>query len=353
VKDLDRRLSFGAVADRYDRSRPDYPPELVDDVIAYAGCGSGSEVLEIGAGTGKATRMFCARGLSVVAVEPDGEMAAVASRQAATAGHNVRIIQSDFESAPLPDGAFPLAYSGQAWHWVDPAGGFQRARRALAPGGVLAAFWNRSDWSGHGLRAELLEAYERNGASHLRRGTMHPTGSSSPALSDEWDPELATAAGFGELSVHRYERVLEFTSAEYVAMLSTHSDHILLEADQRERLRCSRRRRDHRPPRRPAAPARADAALPGPTFLAEGHGQLGQDLGVDPAQAERREQPLKDAGHATGALPGAFQRDPGAGAGAQRLNRPGADEGGELIPLAQQARGLLGAQPVVALAPAG
>jgi SAM-dependent methyltransferase len=236
MTDQVRRLSFGAVADAYDRARPDYPPELVDDVIESAGCGPGSEVLEIGAGTGKATRMFCARGLSVVAVEPDGEMAAVASRQAATAGHSVRIIQSDFESAPLPAGAFGLAYSAQAWHWVEPGSGYVRVREVLRPGGMLAAFWNRVDWSRCPLRAELQTAYEHSGAGQVRLGPMHPGVGSSLERTEEWDPELARSAGFTDIAVRQYERVLRYTSAEYVALLGTHSDHILLASEARGRL---------------------------------------------------------------------------------------------------------------------
>lgn len=236
MTEQERRLSFGPVAEAYDRARPDYPAALVEDVLRYAGCGAGSEVLEIGAGTGKATRMFCARGLSVLAIEPDREMAAVASRQAATAGHALRIIQSDFESAELPAGAFPLAYSAQAWHWVDPRVGYRLARRVLRPGGVLAAFWNRIDWSRCPVRGELQEAYREAGAMEIRGGPMHPSLSPPPEPGDEWHPDLARAAGFGESATRRYERVLRYTTAEYGALLRTHSDHILLASDVRERL---------------------------------------------------------------------------------------------------------------------
>ena len=60
-----RRLSFGSVAEQYDRIRPSYPEQLVDDVIAYAGDGltAAGRALEVGAGTGKATLQFAARGL--------------------------------------------------------------------------------------------------------------------------------------------------------------------------------------------------------------------------------------------------------------------------------------------------
>ena len=71
----DRALSFGARAEAYERFRPGYPAELFDRVIAYAGRPVRS-ALEIGAGTGKATRVLAARGVAVTATEPDGAMLA-------------------------------------------------------------------------------------------------------------------------------------------------------------------------------------------------------------------------------------------------------------------------------------
>jgi protein-L-isoaspartate O-methyltransferase len=73
-----RRLSFGAVAEADDRARPSYPPALVGDVLEFVGLdpGSGDRVLEVGAGTGKATVVFAERGANVVALEPSAEMAA-------------------------------------------------------------------------------------------------------------------------------------------------------------------------------------------------------------------------------------------------------------------------------------
>jgi 16S rRNA A1518/A1519 N6-dimethyltransferase RsmA/KsgA/DIM1 with predicted DNA glycosylase/AP lyase activity len=70
-----RALSFGSVAAAYERFRPGYPDEVVDEVLAYAG-GSIRTALEIGAGTGKATRVFAARGIAVTASDPDADMLA-------------------------------------------------------------------------------------------------------------------------------------------------------------------------------------------------------------------------------------------------------------------------------------
>lgn len=231
-----RRRSFGGAAERYDRARPDYPAQLVDDVIAFAGAAPGEEVLEVGVGTGKAARMFCDRGLRVLGVEPDPRMAAVASQQAATAAHNLRILVSDFEAAELPGDAFPLVYSAQAWHWVQPERGFAKAHQCLRRGGVIAAFWNRVDWTRCELRAELDDAYNRSGVDLVENGPMDPADTRSFELGEEWREQVAAAGGFAGVEVRSYTRTLRYTSGEYVELLQTHSDHILLYPDVREQL---------------------------------------------------------------------------------------------------------------------
>ncbi|MCX3287925.1 hypothetical protein OR263_14625 [Streptomyces sp. NEAU-H22] len=66
-----RAPRFGVVAEAYERFRPGYPVELLGLVMAYAGLAVRT-ALEIGAGTGKATRLFARRGITVTATEPDG-----------------------------------------------------------------------------------------------------------------------------------------------------------------------------------------------------------------------------------------------------------------------------------------
>jgi SAM-dependent methyltransferase len=78
--DRTRAESFGAVAEQYDRSRPPYPAQLIDDLTG----GGAPDVLDVGCGTGIASRAFLARGCQVLGVEPDGRMAAVARQRGVT-----------------------------------------------------------------------------------------------------------------------------------------------------------------------------------------------------------------------------------------------------------------------------
>jgi hypothetical protein len=73
----EQRLVFGEVAAQYEAARPSYPDALFETIINFGGLQPGDRALEVGAGTGKATAGFLARGLDVHALEPSAEMAAV------------------------------------------------------------------------------------------------------------------------------------------------------------------------------------------------------------------------------------------------------------------------------------
>src|SRR6478672_7149813 len=104
--DRERRLAFGDVAALYERMRPSYPEALVDDLIGLAFDGQPSAALEIGAGTGKATVLFARRGVEVLALEPNAEMAAFARR--VCVDYDVTFERTDFERWDRGDARFPL-----------------------------------------------------------------------------------------------------------------------------------------------------------------------------------------------------------------------------------------------------
>ena len=170
---------FGDVAELYERVRPTYPDALIDDVIELAGIDPSARALEVGAGTGKATRQFAARGVAVRAVEPSAAMAAVA-REVCADYQGVTVEEAEFEDFDPAGETFPLLFSAQAWHWISPGVRYVKARRVLEPRGVLAAFWNRPRWETSPLRTELLEAYGRAGGSRMRRARRPARGPRAP-----------------------------------------------------------------------------------------------------------------------------------------------------------------------------
>jgi SAM-dependent methyltransferase len=225
---------FGQVAELYDSSRPSYPPAVVDELLRRAGAGPGDRVLEVGAGTGKATVLFAARGLDVTAIEPSSEMAAVARRNCASYP-KVRIVESDFERWNPGRQRFPLLYSAQAWHWIDPELGLKRAHLALLPGGLLAPFWNRPAWGRSELRDELIGVYRATVPELEPTGPMHPA-NFSPLDGEDWMREMAAAGCFEDAEVVDYHWHVDYSADRYVDLLGTLSEVQLLGGGQRGRL---------------------------------------------------------------------------------------------------------------------
>ena len=110
---------FDEIAAEYDRHRPAYPDELIDQACRVAGIGSGDRVLEVGCGSGQLTRGLVARGLHVTALEPGQSLIALARQNLAGAGE-VEFVNAQFEEALLPRERFAAVFSASAFHWVDP-----------------------------------------------------------------------------------------------------------------------------------------------------------------------------------------------------------------------------------------
>jgi len=236
---VERRLVFGSVAQQYDRHRPGYPQEMVDYVLAYAGAGPGDRALEVGAGTGIATRLFAARGLVITAVEPDAAMAAVAHERVAAAGASVDLQITDFENVEFDPHSFQLVYAATSWHWADPDVSYARAALALTSGGALAAFWNRPVWDSNPIRPALDAAYESVAAAfkEILPGPMNPVARDISVITGEqWTTELERCSDLGDPQVRSFRWIQAYTCDEFIGMLSTHSDHILIGAESRSRL---------------------------------------------------------------------------------------------------------------------
>lgn len=127
---------FDAVAAEYHAVRPTYPDQLFTDLGAVVG-GAGQRVLEVGCGSGQATRGLLGRQWEVVAVDPGPDMIALAK---AHLSGRVEFHVGRFEDFTPEPGAYRLVTSAQAWHWIDPYIGFPKAREALQPGGLFAIF---------------------------------------------------------------------------------------------------------------------------------------------------------------------------------------------------------------------
>ena len=225
------RRSFDSVADLYQTARPSYPPELFDDLVALAGLERGARLLEIGCGTGQATRALLDRGFSIVCVELGARLAERARRE--LAGRAVEIHVAPFEEWPAEARTFDLVYAATAWHWLDPDVRYRRAHELLRRGGHLA-FWSALHAfppDADPFFAEIQKVYGEIGESW--DGVWPPPG--PDAIADD-AAEVEATGLFEDVVVRRYVWERRYTAEEYIALLDTFSGHIAMEAWQRERL---------------------------------------------------------------------------------------------------------------------
>jgi SAM-dependent methyltransferase len=87
---------FNKAPEPYDRVRSTYLDELFANLVATTGIDKPSLVLEVGCSTGQATRSLAALEYSLTAIEPDVDMAALASQRLA-AFRNLEVETSTFE----------------------------------------------------------------------------------------------------------------------------------------------------------------------------------------------------------------------------------------------------------------
>ena len=210
---------FGDVAELYDRRRPGYPAAAVEAVLDAAP-GAAQAVVETGAGTGKATAAFAARGASVLAIEPDPRMAEIC--RANTAGiRHVEVLVAHLEDAVLEPGAFTIGLAAQSWHWVDPEVGAERMAAAIRSGGVLALMWNTAAEDRSPIRLAIDAAYRLH-VPELAETSV----ANRPVTVDESRHESLVGPGrFDPPTWTAYPWTRAYTSREYVELLETHSDH--------------------------------------------------------------------------------------------------------------------------------
>ena len=209
---------FNRVASLYDKMRPDYPAALYADIFSYKKITETSTALEIGIGTGQATRPFLDIGCALTAVELGDSLSAFAAEKFSS-NPNFSVITAAFPDVSLPENSFDLIYSATAFHWIPEEAGYAKVFSLLRSGGAFARFSN------HPLPAkdnEQLHAALQKIYSEDKTMSPHSPNSVHPP---EVIAQIPLKYGFADTKLCLYHRTRTFTSSEYIDLLLTYSDH--------------------------------------------------------------------------------------------------------------------------------
>ncbi|KAB2346045.1 class I SAM-dependent methyltransferase [Actinomadura rudentiformis] len=201
-------------AERYDRTRPSYPAVLVERIVAAS---PGRNVLDVGSGTGISARQFQAAGCRVLGVDPDQRMAELARQS------GVESEVSTFEEWDPAGRTFDAVVAGQAWHWVDPVAGANKAAQVLRPGGRLTVFWNVGD-----PQAELADAFSAVYARVMPEMPAYRASDGYSAILAKVADRIREAGAFSEPEQWRFDWERAYERDEWLDQLPTQGFHTRL-----------------------------------------------------------------------------------------------------------------------------
>lgn len=245
------RTVFDTVAEIYDVARPGYPPEAFGELTRRCGVDANSLVLEIGCGTGQATRDLAPVGAVIHCLEPGRALAGLARQNLASAT-NVQVSTTTFEDLQEKPQSYDVIVSATAFHWIDPAVSFAKAARLLTSGGSLALLTNAHASGGN----HTEESFARD-VRRLHRQLAPEIGSWTFPTVDElreralaggdiaaaWsriDRKLADPPIVSELFdapvISLYPWLASYSPTGYLQMLASQSSYALLDGDCRREL---------------------------------------------------------------------------------------------------------------------
>ncbi len=225
-------VGYQRAAGVYERSRPSYPLAALAALADALPLEAGRTVVDLGAGTGKFTRLLALTGAEVLAVEPVREM----RETLAELLPGVAVTAGTAEATGLPDGCADAVVAAQSWHWFDERAALAEVERLLRPGGALALVWNTYDTSVPWVR-DFQDIYFRLAPRDL------PSPPLTSALGDAgpgggWRKAFeARAAGWGEVSERHWPNPYTTTVAAVVERMVSSSHIAVLDADAQARVR--------------------------------------------------------------------------------------------------------------------
>lgn len=221
---MEPKYTFNYVAEQYEKYRPTYPEELIQDIILYSGLTKVDRILEVGCGTGQATSGFVSKGYKNITCIELGENLANFTREKFRNIEGINVINTSFEDWDEITNHFKLAISGTAFHFIEPSFGYKKVHKCLQQGGSMGFFWTVHVPQYDNLFTEIRRSYQKY-APHLDDSK----GQSPEEVITERKKMTSDSKLFHDLDVKEYLWYQEYSADDYVELLNTNSRHRLLD----------------------------------------------------------------------------------------------------------------------------
>ena len=226
----ERSKLFDREAERYDRCRPTYPDALIDELLGPEP--ASLAVLDVGCGSGIASRQIVERGARVLGVDVAPRMAEIAR------SHGIDVEVGAFEEWDAAGRTFDRVISAQAWHWLDLPLATAKAASLLRPGGRLCLIWN-AGCPPDDLADALEKVYASvvpSGGHRVFRGYAADRSADMRSGLDSEMEAISAVAEFGPPTMKWFPWSRAYRRDEWLDLLLSRSDHTALEPEVLGRL---------------------------------------------------------------------------------------------------------------------
>jgi SAM-dependent methyltransferase len=223
MQDIDYKHTFNNQADLYNEARPKYPAELFSTLTKIINLPTDAHLLEIGPGTGQATKPFAEKDYSITAVEPGGKLVEVFKKELRNYD-NVQIITNSYEDVELPTNTFDLVYVATAFHWLDPEIRFKKTHSLLKSGCFISIIRTC-----HILSGETKDFFDKTQPIYNQFANVSEKAAKSQVTkladikADILDTDL-----FKQVYFKVFPMRITYTSEQYIKLLSTFSEVIAM-----------------------------------------------------------------------------------------------------------------------------
>jgi len=212
----------------YNKFRPKYPLELIDDIIRLSGINPSGIILEIGCGTGQITLPFAQKGYRITGLEKGKSLAEYTRKNLLKYSHaDVRNIT--FEDWKTKGEKYDIVLSAQAFHWIEVDYGLRKASQLLKSNGSICLIWNLD-------RSEKTHFWKLTEPIYKKYFPPIRSNRNLEFYVNLYRKKINDLDIFEDVQYNRYEWEQSYQKDEYIGLLKTFSDHMTLEESNREKF---------------------------------------------------------------------------------------------------------------------